>query len=57
VRSSARQLADQLFAFHARHRRVGQPARARNFFIHTAPFYQVFECADGKHVTLGVIEP
>jgi alpha-methylacyl-CoA racemase len=30
---------------------------ARNFFSHTSPFYEVFECADGKHVTLGAIEP
>ncbi|PVX81167.1 CaiB/BaiF CoA transferase family protein [Paraburkholderia unamae] len=29
----------------------------RNFFSHTSPFYDVFECADGKHVTLGAIEP
>ncbi|WP_213308507.1 CaiB/BaiF CoA transferase family protein [Paraburkholderia sacchari] len=29
----------------------------RNFFSHTSPFYEVFECADGKHVTLGAIEP
>ncbi len=29
----------------------------RNFFLNTSPFYDVFECADGKFVTLGAIEP
>jgi alpha-methylacyl-CoA racemase len=29
---------------------------ARNFFLGTSPFYDVFECADG-HVSLGAIEP
>jgi alpha-methylacyl-CoA racemase len=31
-------------------------AAARNFFLGTSPFYDVFECADG-HVSLGAIEP
>ncbi len=28
-----------------------------NFFLNGSPFYEVFECADGKAVTLGAIEP
>lgn len=30
---------------------------AKNFFLHSSPFYESFECADGKFVTLGAIEP
>lgn len=30
---------------------------ARNFFLNSSPFYEVFECADGRWVTLGAIEP
>lgn len=30
---------------------------ARNFFLHSSPFYDSFECADGRFVTLGAIEP
>jgi alpha-methylacyl-CoA racemase len=30
---------------------------ARNFFLGASPFYDVFECADGGHVSLGSIEP
>ncbi|QXZ11378.1 CoA transferase [Comamonas sp. Y33R10-2] len=30
---------------------------AQNHFLNTSPFYEVFECADGKHITLGAIEP
>jgi alpha-methylacyl-CoA racemase len=30
---------------------------ARNFFLHSSPFYESFECADGRFVTLGAIEP
>lgn len=29
----------------------------RNFFSHTSPFYDAFECADGQYVTFGAIEP
>ena len=29
----------------------------QNFFLHSAPFYDVFECADGKQISLGAIEP
>jgi alpha-methylacyl-CoA racemase len=28
-----------------------------NFFLNSSPFYEVFECADGGHITLGAIEP
>lgn len=30
---------------------------AQNFFLHGSPFYDSFECADGRHITLGAIEP
>jgi alpha-methylacyl-CoA racemase len=30
---------------------------ANNFFLGASPFYDVFECADGGHVSLGPIEP
>ncbi len=30
---------------------------ARNFFLHSSPFYDCFECADGRHVSLGALEP
>ena len=30
---------------------------AHNHFLNTSPFYEVFECADGKHITLAAIEP
>lgn len=30
---------------------------ARNFFLNGSPYYETFECADGKAVTLGAIEP
>ncbi|MEP6963973.1 MAG: CoA transferase, partial [Polaromonas sp.] len=29
----------------------------RNLFLNSSPFYEVFECADGRHITLGAIEP
>lgn len=28
-----------------------------NLFLNSSPFYEVFECADGQHITLGAIEP
>jgi alpha-methylacyl-CoA racemase len=28
-----------------------------NFFSNSSPFYEVFECSDGQHITLGAIEP
>jgi alpha-methylacyl-CoA racemase len=30
---------------------------ARNVFLHEAPFYDCFECADGRFVSLGALEP
>lgn len=30
---------------------------AQNFFLHSSPFYDCFECADGQYLTLGAIEP
>jgi len=30
---------------------------AQNFFLGTSPFYDTFECADGRFVSLGAIEP
>lgn len=30
---------------------------AQNFFLHRSPFYDCFECADGRHVSLGALEP
>ncbi|TDP71770.1 CaiB/BaiF CoA transferase family protein [Roseateles toxinivorans] len=32
-------------------------APEQNFFLHSSPFYDSFECADGKHLSLGAIEP
>ena len=32
-------------------------APARNFFLNSSAFYEVFECADGQFITLGAIEP
>ncbi|PIG09899.1 alpha-methylacyl-CoA racemase [Comamonas sp. 26] len=34
-----------------------QDEPAHNHFLNTSPFYEVFECADGKHITIGAIEP
>lgn len=34
-----------------------QDERERNFLDGAAPFYGTYECADGKHVALGPIEP
>ncbi len=28
-----------------------------NFFSNSSPFYEVFECADGRYISLGAIEP
>lgn len=30
---------------------------AQNYFLHGSPFYDCFECADGRHVSLGALEP
>lgn len=29
----------------------------QNFFLHSSPFYDSFECADGRYLSLGAIEP
>jgi len=29
----------------------------KNLFLHQSPFYDSFECADGRYITLGAIEP
>ncbi len=29
----------------------------QNFFLHSSPFYDSFECADGRFLSLGAIEP
>jgi alpha-methylacyl-CoA racemase len=34
-----------------------QDAPEQNLFLHNAPFYDSFECADGKSISLGAIEP
>jgi alpha-methylacyl-CoA racemase len=34
-----------------------QDAPERNFFLHSSPFYDSFECSDGKAISLGAIEP
>ncbi|WP_269629543.1 CaiB/BaiF CoA transferase family protein [Pelomonas sp. BJYL3] len=32
-------------------------APQQNFFLHSSPFYDSFECADGRFLSLGAIEP
>ncbi|MCV2359070.1 CoA transferase [Paucibacter sp. TC2R-5] len=29
----------------------------QNLFLHNSPFYDSFECADGRYITLGALEP
>ncbi|MDR7331693.1 CaiB/BaiF CoA-transferase family protein [Roseateles asaccharophilus] len=29
----------------------------QNFFLHNSPFYDCFECADGRFISLGALEP
>jgi alpha-methylacyl-CoA racemase len=36
---------------------VWQDEPALNFFLHESPFYDCFECADGRYLSLGAIEP
>ncbi|MFG6466315.1 CaiB/BaiF CoA transferase family protein [Roseateles sp. BYS87W] len=40
-------------------RAAGRWAEApeQNFFLHQSPFYDCFECADGRYVSLGALEP
>lgn len=40
-----------------RHVGYWQDQARHNFFLNSSPFYEVFECADGGHITLGAIEP
>lgn len=40
-----------------RHIGYWQDRPEHNFFLNSSPFYEVFECADGGHITLGAIEP
>ena len=40
-----------------RHNGFWRDEPERNLFAHSSPFYEVFECADGRHITLGAIEP
>ena len=40
-----------------RHNGFWNDTPERNLFAHGSPFYEVFECADGGHITLGAIEP
>jgi alpha-methylacyl-CoA racemase len=30
---------------------------SQNYFLGSSPFYDTFECADGRHISLGAIEP
>lgn len=39
-----------------RHMGMGKGERGTNFLDSGAPFYEVYECADGKHVAVGPIE-
>lgn len=32
-------------------------APEQNFFLHSSPFYDCFECADGRFMSLGALEP
>ncbi len=40
-----------------RHNGFWRDEPERNLFLNSSPFYEVFECADGRHITLGAIEP
>nr|WP_295082127.1 CaiB/BaiF CoA-transferase family protein [uncultured Roseateles sp.] len=40
-----------------RHVGYWQDQAEHNFFLNSAPFYEVFECADGGQISLGAIEP
>lgn len=40
-----------------RHNGFWRDEPQRNLFLNSSPFYEVFECADGQHITLGAIEP
>jgi alpha-methylacyl-CoA racemase len=48
-------LAQMIFAF--RHTGLWSDVRGTNMLDTGAPWYDVYECADGRHVAVGAIEP
>ncbi len=48
-------LSSLLHSMRAAGRWADEPAQ--NFFLHASPFYDCFECADGRFVSLGALEP
>ena len=48
-------LAQMMFAF--RHTGMWNDVRGTNMLDTGAPWYDVYECADGRHVAVGAIEP
>lgn len=48
-------LSSLLHSMRAARRWSDEPAQ--NFFLHSSPFYDCFECADGRFVSLGALEP
>ena len=48
-------LAQMMFAF--RHTGMWSDVRGTNMLDTGAPYYDVYECADGRHVAVGSIEP
>ncbi|WP_457423421.1 CaiB/BaiF CoA transferase family protein [Roseateles sp. P5_E7] len=48
-------LSSLLHSLRAADRWSDEPAQ--NFFLHSSPFYDCFECADGRFVSLGALEP
>ncbi len=48
-------LSSMIWGFRAQGRWPGE--RGHNFLDTGAPFYEVYECADGRHVAIGALEP
>ncbi len=48
-------LSSMIWGFRAQGRWAGE--RGHNFLDTGAPFYEVYECADGRHVAIGALEP
>ncbi len=48
-------LSSMIWGFSAQGRWRGE--RGHNFLDSGAPFYEVYECADGRHVAIGALEP
>ncbi len=48
-------LSSMIWGFKAQGRWPGE--RGHNFLDTGAPFYEVYECADGRHVAIGALEP